>query len=130
MSVVVTDHYDRLFKEVQSKLQCEVATGLLLIFPHHCVHVLEVGSLPAPQVGRAVRGWGQRRTFGAKRIVRPERLFARDSISYSSFQKFSRHYHYISITHVDSSREGKVFTCVFVCLFVCLFARYLKNRCS
>jgi len=40
----VADHYDQLFRDVQSKLQCEPATGLLLIFPHLCVHVLEVAS--------------------------------------------------------------------------------------
>jgi len=40
--VAFSEHYDRLFKEFQLKVQCEPATGLLLIFPHHCVHVLEV----------------------------------------------------------------------------------------
>ena len=38
----VAERYDRLFKDVQLQLQCEPATGLLLLFPKHCIHVLEV----------------------------------------------------------------------------------------
>lgn len=34
-------YYEKWFREVQSQLQVEPVTGLLLLFPKHCIHVLE-----------------------------------------------------------------------------------------
>ena len=38
-----TAHYERLFKNIQSQVQGEAVTGLLLIYPVHVVHIVEVG---------------------------------------------------------------------------------------
>ena len=34
-------HYDKLFQTCQSKFQGEGPTGMLLVFPHHCLHIME-----------------------------------------------------------------------------------------
>jgi hypothetical protein len=40
--IALSGHYESMFSELQSRMQCENATGLLLLYPYHCVHVLEV----------------------------------------------------------------------------------------
>ena len=35
-------HYERLFKELQAQVHGEAVTGLLLIYPVHIIHVVEV----------------------------------------------------------------------------------------
>ena len=35
-------HYERLFKELQTQVHGEAVTGLLLIYPVHIIHVVEV----------------------------------------------------------------------------------------
>lgn len=35
-------HYERLFKDLQTQVHGEAVTGLLLIYPVHIIHVLEV----------------------------------------------------------------------------------------
>jgi len=37
----IGDHYDGLFKQYGNHTQIEPPTGLLLIYPHHLIHVLE-----------------------------------------------------------------------------------------
>ena len=44
----ILEYYERLFKDVQSLYQCEGATGLLLLYPKHCVHVVEVKKKTSP----------------------------------------------------------------------------------
>lgn len=34
-------HYEKLFKACQQRYQGEGPTGLLLIYPQHCVHLIE-----------------------------------------------------------------------------------------
>lgn len=34
-------HYEKLFKACQSKYQGEGPTGILLVYPQHCVHLME-----------------------------------------------------------------------------------------
>ena len=36
-----TVHYEKLFKSCQSKYQGEGPTGVLLVYPQHCVHLME-----------------------------------------------------------------------------------------
>ena len=38
-------HYERLFKDLQAQVHGEPVTGLLLIYPHHIIHVIEVREL-------------------------------------------------------------------------------------
>ena len=38
-------HYDKFFREKQSLFGCEAASGLLLLYPKHSVHVIEVRKL-------------------------------------------------------------------------------------
>ena len=35
-------YYERLFKQFHSQLQGETFTGLLLVYPSHIVHIVEV----------------------------------------------------------------------------------------
>jgi hypothetical protein len=37
----IISHYEKIFKDCQLMWQCEHASGLLLLFPRHCLHVLE-----------------------------------------------------------------------------------------
>jgi hypothetical protein len=37
-------YYERLFKQLHSQIQGETFTGLLLIYPSHIVHIVEVTS--------------------------------------------------------------------------------------
>lgn len=37
----LTVHYEKLFKACQSKYQGEGPTGVLLVYPQHCVHLME-----------------------------------------------------------------------------------------
>ena len=37
------DYFDQLFKSYAGNLQVEIVSGLLLIYPNHFVHVIEVG---------------------------------------------------------------------------------------
>ena len=34
-------HYEKLFKSCQQRYQGEGPTGLLLVYPQHCVHIIE-----------------------------------------------------------------------------------------
>lgn len=34
-------HYEKLFKACQSKYQGEGPTGILMVYPQHCVHLME-----------------------------------------------------------------------------------------
>lgn len=38
-------HYERLFKDLQAQVHGEPVTGLLMIYPHHMIHVVEVRGL-------------------------------------------------------------------------------------
>lgn len=38
-------HYERLFKDLQAQIHGEPVTGLLMIYPHHMIHVVEVRGL-------------------------------------------------------------------------------------
>lgn len=42
--VIHLAHYERLFKNAQSFVHEEAVSGLLLIYPQHIVHVLEVST--------------------------------------------------------------------------------------
>lgn len=39
----IGQYYERMYKEIQNQYQCEPVTGLLLLFPKHCIHVIEAG---------------------------------------------------------------------------------------
>lgn len=34
-------HYEKLFKSCQQRYQGEGPTGLLLVYPQHCIHLIE-----------------------------------------------------------------------------------------
>lgn len=38
---LIGGHYEKLFHDIQLQTQCEAATGFLLLYPRHAVHVLE-----------------------------------------------------------------------------------------
>ena len=40
-SLIFTVHYEKLFKVCQNKFQGEGPTGILLVYPQHCVHLME-----------------------------------------------------------------------------------------
>ena len=42
ISYFAVEYYERLFKDVQNQSQVEGVTGLLLLFPKYCIHVVEV----------------------------------------------------------------------------------------
>ena len=42
MYSLVTEFYEKLFKDLQSQYNCEGVSGLLLLYPKHSVHVIEV----------------------------------------------------------------------------------------
>ena len=39
---IISAHYERLFKDLQTQIHGEAVTGLLLIYPVHIIHVIEV----------------------------------------------------------------------------------------
>jgi hypothetical protein len=42
----IGSHYEQLAKECQNRYQVDGPTGLLLVYPMHCVHILEVSAQP------------------------------------------------------------------------------------
>ena len=49
-------HYERLFKDLQAQVHGEAVTGLLLIYPVHIIHVVEVRKYCICVTGRGGRG--------------------------------------------------------------------------
>ena len=45
--IMIAEYFTQYFKDLHARLRTPNVTGLLLIYPSNCVHVVEVGCPPA-----------------------------------------------------------------------------------
>lgn len=66
LCLLIPVYFEKVFRDIQNNQQCDGATGLLLIYPRHCVHVIEViedSIFPEPLTVHELMIPGIQRTF-------------------------------------------------------------------